>query len=81
MICLFILSSFTCSSKFLFTGIYVSFDREVYYVTEVPYNFTDYLIINITGQTDIDFLHSLIITFTDGSATRKQSSINLLHDI
>ena len=75
------LSSFTCSSKFLFTEIYVSFDREVYNVTEVPYNFTDYLIINITGQTDIDFLHSLNITFTDGSATRKQSSMNMIHDI
>ena len=64
-----------------FTEIYVSLDREVYNVTEVPYTFTDYLIINITGQTDIDFIYSLNITFTNGSATSKQSSMNMIHDI
>ena len=63
---------FTC---FDFTAISVSFDRGLYTVTEVSANFSSYLQINITGQTEIDLLSSLIVTFTDESATSKSMNI------
>ena len=69
---------FTCLPVFFllnFTAISVSFDRELYAVTEGSADFISYLAINITGQTEIDLLSSLIITFTDESATSKSMNI------
>ena len=54
-----------------FTAISVSFDMDMYKVIEVPN--THLLMINVTGQTELHLLSSLIITFTDGTATRKLS--------
>ena len=58
-----------------FIAISVSFDRELYTVTEGSADFISYLVINIAGQTEIDLLSSLIITFTDGSAISKSMNI------
>ena len=65
---------FTCFLLY-FTGISVSFDMELYTVTEESADFISYLVINIDGQTEIDLLSSLIITFTDGSAISKSMNI------
>ena len=70
---------FTCFFFWLFfTAISVSFDRELYRVTEGSANFISYLIINIAGQTEIDLLSSVVITFTDGSATSKSMNIQCI---
>ena len=66
---------FTCFFLLFFTAISVSFDMELCTVIEGSADFISYLVINITGKTEIDLLSSLIITFTDGSATSKSMNI------